>query len=61
MGTPLGDPAFIQTHLDKKAVEQRTIVGTDPHAQICNQLGWFFCTALQPGRIICCVWWNPSL
>ena len=26
LGTPLGDPALIQAHLDKKAAEQRTLL-----------------------------------
>ena len=30
LGTPLGDPAFIQAHLDKKADEQRTLLERTP-------------------------------
>ena len=30
LGTPLGDPAFIQAHLDKKADEQRTLLERIP-------------------------------
>ena len=31
LGTPLGDPAYIQAHLEKKAAEQRTLLRADPH------------------------------